>query len=183
MKNIILPFVLLFSIYGFGQNKIEITKEGLTNTTQIIALDSLSAKEIYSRINKYIQKNYSNPDKVAKGNIENEFVSFNGVIKDPIFYKSFGKERVIDCLIEYYFNIDIKKGKIKLTISKLLETSPDIEGSIGLNIDLLAIKPMLKSNYAETEQVLKIRHDKEKAINDLVENFVSSIKETKKSDW
>lgn len=172
MKNIILPFVLLFSIYGFSQSKIDITKEGLINTTQVIALDSLNAKEIYSRINKYIQKNYTNPDKVSKGNIENEFVSFNGIDKSAYYN------------LEYYFNIDIKDKKIKIEISKMNEVVLR-SNSDNVNINLLAPNSFIYFNKDGSLRDRNIEHKKviEKKINDIVENFVSSIKESKKSDW
>ena len=99
MKRIIITLVLMFSIYGFSQDEkkepviykdfknIEITKDGLINTTQVITLDNLSAKEIYTRLNSYIQKNYTNPNAVAKGAVENEFISFNGIKSNCVVNK------------------------------------------------------------------------------------------------
>ena len=181
MKRIVLLFVLLFNCICFGQSKIEITKEGLTNTTQVIELDSLSAKEIYSRINKYIQKNYTNPDKVSKGNIENEFISFNGIKKDCITEKVLMSIFYSD--IEYYINIDIKEGRIKITISKLNKIK-----NINNDIYETSLFTMMGSGYFKSDgtirsQYTKVKIDIEKVVNDMLNDLVVSIMEEKKSDW
>jgi hypothetical protein len=194
MKRIILLLVLLFSISIFSQSKIEITKDGLSNTTQVIELNPLTAKEIYSRINKYIQKNYVSPKDVQKGNVENEFISFNGTSKYRTSIKSQKKDYFTTNTLDFYFSIDIKDFKIRLVITKLDESS-HIEGfeSSDYNIDKKI--NLLTFNYKEglerselskdeglKKQFLSLKYEKEKAINNLIDALITSIKNDN-SNW
>lgn len=179
MKRIILLLVLLIGIAGFSQEKIEVTKDGLINTTQVIELNSLTAKEIYTRINKYIQKNYVSPKDVSKGNIDNEFVSFNGLNKNCITEKVLISNFYSD--IEYYITIDIKEGKIKYSIAKLVQIKRVYDSSY--EIDLLSIVAgYYKSNGTIKPQFVKVKMDIEKVVNDTLTNLIASVKETK-TDW
>jgi hypothetical protein len=116
MKNIIL-FIALIS-FGFinSQVKIELTKDGIINAEQVILLDTISSKQIYKRANNYIQKNYVNPNQVRKGNIENEYISFNGIkkscVKQKIMFSNFTYS------LEYFFDVNIKDGKIKIRLNQ-----------------------------------------------------------------
>lgn len=181
MKRIILGLVLFFNLVCFGQEKIEMTKDGLTNTEQIIKLDSLTAKEIYSRINKYIQKNYANPEAVSKGNVENEFISFNGIKKDCISEKVMVSTFYSD--IEYYINIDIKDGKIKYSMSKLIQIKRIYDKTYPVDLLTMTGSGYFKSDGSIRNQYVKLKVDVEKVLNEITKDLVSSIKENKKSDW
>ncbi|MGS0747300.1 DUF4468 domain-containing protein [Halpernia sp. GG3] len=153
---------------------MKITKDGLTNAIQVINLDGLSAKEIYSRVNKYIQKNYTNPDKVSKGNIENEFISFNGIYaKNSILWKVALTKYYFD--LEYYFDIDIKDNKFRLSITKLNERR-DSMGFTGDGINLLMSNPMnyFKKDGSVRSMYSDLIQSEQDATNKVLMDFVSS---------
>ncbi|MEC4049781.1 DUF4468 domain-containing protein [Flavobacterium sp. SUN046] len=182
MKKAIILLAFSVSINALSQSKVEITKDGIINTDQVIKLDSISAKEIYTNINKYIQKNYSNPSYVAKGSIENEFISINGIKKNCVTEKVLLSNFYSD--LEYYFNIDIKDSKIRITTSKLI-LNKKIDGS-NYPTDLLNIKgsDYFKEDGSLRKQPLKKKEEIENAINTILIDIVSSIKDKKtKSDW
>lgn len=183
MKKFILVLVLLISFIGFSQEKIEMTKDGIVNAEQIIKLDSLTAKEIYSRINKYIQKNYANPDLVSKGNIENEFISFNGIKKDCITRKIMLTNFYYS--LEYFFNIEIKDGKIKLMLTKAQERnySENVSYMNPINCFFPSTYNLFNNKGEPRTATSSLVIGFNNNINEVVNDLISSIKNSKKSDW
>ena len=181
MKKVFLLLAMSISMTSFSQSKFEITRDGLKNIEQVISVDSISAKEIYSKINKYIQKNYVNPNSVSKGNIENEFISFNGIKRNCIEQKILLTTYLDD--LEYYFNIDIKDGKIRVSISKL-NILYNVQGSSGSRNLLTAdLYTFFKSDGDVKKSQQKRKDDIENTVNGIINDIVAVIKDKSKSNW
>ena len=172
-KLILLSAFFMFSLSN-SQQKIEITPSGLSNISQVVELKGSNAPEIYKRLNNFIQKSYVNPEKVAKGNIENEFISLNGVKK----FESQGDMKSLN----YFVSIDIKDDKMRVTFDKLSEYIPAANLTtewIGMNGNLYFDKSgnVIKRFAADKDS-------KEKAVNSILNEIVKSVKEMdKNSDW
>ncbi len=167
--------------YKYHKN-ILMAKDGIENASQVIILDSLSAKEIYSRINKYIQKTYANPDKVSKGNVENEYISFNGIKNNCITRRILLTNYYYS--LEYYFSIDIKDGKMKITLTKAEESCNESKGFMNrINCFFPNTYNLFNNNGEPRSATSSIVFGFDKNINEIVNEIIINIKGTKKSDW
>lgn len=166
MKAIIV-FSMFFFFIGFNaQEKIEITPIGISNLSQVITLPGLNSKQIYDNLNNYIQTNFYNPNKVEKGNIENQFISFNGE-------KSISNNNQVKKL-NYFVSIDIKDEKVRLTFNKLTESIPYLNITkewIGTNGSLYFDK---SGNIIKRYNADKIA--KETALNSIQQDILKAAK-------
>lgn len=175
MKKLFLitAFLCLF-VSANSQQKIEIIHSGMTNLTQVIEVKGVSAPDIYKRLQNYIQKNFAKPNKVSRGNIENEFLSFNGV-------KTFATNQYDRKILDYFVSIDVKDEKIRVTFDKLSEF---IEVANVTN-DWVTING---SAYFDTNgNVLKKftanKEYKESVVNSILNDLVNATKESRSKDW
>lgn len=164
--------LLFFPFLLFCQSKIEITPAGLINTQQVYELDKINSIEIYRNLNKFFQKKAYNPEKVMRGNIENEFIGFDAVISiNDTSIKS----------LEIIGSIEIKDNKIRINVDNVFEI-------FNLNINKIDIisNPVLNDYFNNDGSVKKKFITSKQNIENTINNFIIDIiknSSEKKNDW
>jgi Domain of unknown function (DUF4468) with TBP-like fold len=124
----LLSFFFL-SISTYSQSFI-ITSNGLKSVSDstksyiVIYVDSVSAKDLYSRAYSYIQHTWKNPDIANNGKVEGEFLHVKTFVSAAVIAKgNLGAKIPLD--FKYAVNLDFRDGKVKYEIADLdIETSP-----------------------------------------------------------
>lgn len=101
--------VLLFSFFGFSQEKLTITKDGFTPL--VVEVSGLSSQEIYLKTKEWLQVYYKNPQEVLKADIPNEMIRINGFAVDGYKMKNLGMVFGYD--YDYVLEIQFKEGKYR----------------------------------------------------------------------
>lgn len=120
MKYIL--FILITSGTCFSQT-FEINIQGLRDKDNlekdylVINLPNKTAKEFYTNAYKYIQINYKNPDLVIKGNVKDDFISFETYEAKAVEVKIRKWTFRVD--IRYTTNLSFKDGRFKYQITDL----------------------------------------------------------------
>lgn len=122
MKKIVLfAFIICNSL--LNAQKLVVTSEGLKDSLNldksyvVINVEGKTAKDLYEGIIKYINVNYKNPKEVLKGNVENEFVSFETHVSNfPITKNGYAKMNIGT---NYLTTLSFKDGKVKYEISDI----------------------------------------------------------------
>jgi len=124
----------------FSQNKpLELTEKGVEPA--IIKLDSLSASQIYKKVDGWIQTNYKNPSEVIKGNIENEMIRISGFQKD-FFSREYKSGNIVFYDVSYGLTFEFQNEKMRVTFqpqtikvdgSKVHFTEKDFFGGVDIN--------------------------------------------------
>lgn len=108
----IIPFL------SFGQIDIpELKITALGVDPIVVHIDSMSAKELYKKTLKWVQKTYISPENVLKGNIENENIRVQGKKENAFSYSnwpgSFSGTMYYDAV--YMFDLDFRDGRFRAT--------------------------------------------------------------------
>jgi len=109
-----LIIVSLISIIHCNAQEL-VCESGSAQIQRIIEVEGKTSTEIYKAVNRWVGKNFHNKDKILIQNqVENEMISGDGY--EP-------KSVVIGLLVysdlSYSFSVDIKDGKLRLTLSNL----------------------------------------------------------------
>ena len=116
-------FLILVSGICYGQ--FSITPEKGLITSEVIQVEGFTQAELYTQALKWVQKNYSDPKNVIKGNIQNEFIRVSG-FTDKAF-NFYDGEAVEFLPLFYEIEISFKDGKYKMDLARL-EYDPEING-------------------------------------------------------
>jgi hypothetical protein len=122
MKKIVLiAFIISCSL--LNAQKLLVTPEGLKDSLNIdksyvvISIEGKTAKDLYESVIKYVNITYKNPKEVLKGNIENEYISFETYVANfPLTKNGYAKMNIGT---KYLTTLSFKDGKIKYEISDM----------------------------------------------------------------
>jgi hypothetical protein len=112
MKKLLISIFLLISSIANSQTNLELTFNGIEPI--IVEVDSLSAPDIYKKINNWIQTTYKNPEEVIKADIENEMIRISGYEKG-FFKRKFKSGNIVEYDTTYEMTFDIKDNKYRVT--------------------------------------------------------------------
>lgn len=188
MKKQFILYSFVCTVMLFGQNtQFEITDEGLTKyiVTEIPGV----AKEVaYKKTLDWINKVFNTPNKVIKGNIENEYVRIEGITENAVRYPIIGGTifRPIKFEIEVSFKNDKYKFEVKSLKEKNLEYPsvsivPFKETDFSKTSNLKGYNPVRKSN-GEFRNWYKYAYDIPIYFNSLNISLKEYITEKNKND-
>jgi len=127
---LLIVFVYIVQSNNLYSQRFQVTPDGMRdydkikNNYIIFNLKNRSAKIIYENTLRYVNKTYSDPPSMIKGNYRNEFISYKNVHKDFMTF-TYNTRKVPIC-IEYLIKIDIKKDRIKFEITDVIMYEQDI---------------------------------------------------------
>ncbi|QLE00710.1 DUF4468 domain-containing protein [Galbibacter sp. BG1] len=172
MRKILL-FMLFIASIGYSQ-QFKYNEEGVINQ-EVIREVPYSINEIEQRVSNWVQFNYKNPNLVTTGNVENEFLRFNGMVDYGV--ENVGMGVLAPFKLFYTFRTDFKDGKYKLTLEQANFTY-DSNGVISKQKVKGGRK--LKDAYAKFyDNVIIDLNSIEKSLFD----YVSGNKELTSDDW
>lgn len=122
MKKILILLMLLNVATSYSQH-YEVTQNGLRNkedlekTFLILEASGKTANELYSNAIKYINENYSNPDKVIKGRTENEYLRFDTYVNPFGTVKNSGVTLTTNA--KYSIELRFKDDRVRFEITQL----------------------------------------------------------------
>lgn len=133
---IVILFVLGIK-YGFSQSQLEITKEpgekgNIVNRVSkeaVVTVEGKTAEELYTKALEWIQVSYKNPEEVQKGQIQNEYVRFQGVTSNLICVSALGMVSCYD--VRYTIELKFKDGRFKFEIIDFEQYLPVSKYSAG----------------------------------------------------
>ncbi|WP_448607628.1 DUF4468 domain-containing protein [Paenimyroides ceti] len=106
---LLLSFITIQNILAQELPYAKLTKNGIEPI--VVEVGNKTKEEIFKSINEYLQVNYKNPNYVQKGNIENEYIRWEGYKENAWGYKTLGITTYYD--MTYVIEIDIKDNKYK----------------------------------------------------------------------
>jgi len=122
MKKAILMMLLVVCQIGFSQS-FSVTPYGLKDSQNnengfiVLNFEGKTAKQLYDLSINFINKSYKNPDKVIKGKVEGEFLSFDTYADNFISIKNgFVKS---EFNTQYTTKLSFKDGKVRFEIIAL----------------------------------------------------------------
>lgn len=167
MKNTILLFIILFTFqFGFCQ-VLEINSEtGKLESTSIIAVDSVSKEELFSKVLSWIALNYRSANDV----IQLQDKENGQIIAKAIFAPLSGGMAFMSAGARHTLIFDIKDSKVRMTYTNLIYTT---NGSDYKSFD---------EKFAGKGKIVSLT---ETRIQQSIQNFTDFIrkKSVKKSDW
>ncbi|KFC20951.1 DUF4468 domain-containing protein [Epilithonimonas lactis] len=117
MKKILLFAILISGLFSSQTaNEFSLTKEnGLTDYV-VTETPNKTKEEIYKKTLDWINRTYQRADDVIQGQIENEYVRFQGVDKSSLC-KNPNNNLIFTCIeIRYQIEISVKDGKYKFDV-------------------------------------------------------------------
>jgi hypothetical protein len=183
--NRVFLFLLLatISIATRAQNFI-ITPKGLTNAADsskryiVINVDSVSARDLYTRVYSYIQRTWKNPEFTNNGRIEGELLHVKNYAADAIVARgNLGMKLYLN--LRYSLNLDFKTGKVRYEIVDLnINTTADNGTSNSYYIPYT--KGLVWCLYNKDGTVPKkgegTKDQLEKYFNDQLKGIISAVK-------
>jgi len=130
MRKLIIcvAMVSLFLSKSIAQQLV-VTPDGLRSTADtnnafvVIAVDGVSATNLYNRSLTFIHDTYKNPDKVIKGKLENESITFEPFVEAfPIVKNSWAKMSINTT---YTVELRFKDGKARYKIYNMEMVNAD----------------------------------------------------------
>jgi hypothetical protein len=176
MKKIILIALMFFSLDGYSQ-KFSVTPEGLKDSLNIdksyivINIEGKTAKDLYESIIKYINVTYKNPKEVLKGNVENEFISFETYVANfPLTKNGYAKMNIGT---KYTTTLGFKDGKIKYEISDIKMKAVDSQYEVLFSGGAFSGYPIYnKSGELKRKET---KEDIEKYFNNNIKNIFDYV--------
>jgi len=176
MKKVIFFSFLLLSIYCFGENDVEMSKDSFPTYQGIVKMEGKTNKQIYSILKEWTAVNFkSSKDVIQLDTPENDKLIIKG--NSDYFYnykvKVMFKTREIPISGKFYYMItfDIKENRFRFTIDII-----DVTTDSGSSFLSLMINKTGSYNYDQPyQEVHRIK-------NDLI-NRLSNIKEQKQDTW
>ena len=186
MKKIILIALIFFSLCGYSQ-KFIVTPEGIKDSLNIdksyvvINVEGKTAKGLYEGVINYINVTYKNPKDILKGNVENEFISFETFVANfPLTKNGYAK---MDIGTKYTTTLTFKDGKIKCEISDIKMKAIDSQYEVLFSGGAFSGYPIYnKSGELKREETKK---DIEKYFNNVIKNISDYLsgKNKTNSEW
>lgn len=122
MKKLILLFALIWSAMSFGQFTID--KENGLSDYVVTEVPEKPASEIYKKTKDWIQRIYKNPNYVTKGEIDGEYIRWEGVESD-FFCQNKNNSFLFYChKLKYTIEISFKDGKYKFDVINIQLYNP-----------------------------------------------------------
>lgn len=184
MNRAIFILTLLLSFNAISQTFV-VTANGLMDNSNlennyvVLDFENKTAKELYNSSLRYINLNYKNPNEVIKGNVENDFISFNTYVSDLPFIRSMGVNMEYGTqytTILYFRENKVKFEIVDINISNIQGAKVIFSGSAMSGQRIFDRKG--KVNLEKAKQLL------EDYFNTKVQVILSALSEEKKSsDW
>ena len=120
-KLFYLSMMFLFSFNTYSQS-MEVTPNGLKDVSNneksfvVVEVPEKSSQEIYESLLNYVNVNYKFPEKVIRGKVDGQFLSFNTYVDKIPLKNGF---TMIYFKMEYRTEITIKDGKAKIEFTSL----------------------------------------------------------------
>jgi hypothetical protein len=178
MKKIIIFSFLLFSVFGFGQNKIEILKDTFPTCQGIVTIDGKNSKQIYSMLKEWTAINFlSAQAHIQMDDLENGMLIIKG---SSGFYITYDLQP-IDFEIDYSITFNVKDNKYRFIIDVIDVTAgTPIQSLMGGTVkpsylSYIIDKPKKKISLKIYEGIKK---NKTKLIT-----LLSNLKDQKSDNW
>lgn len=166
--------LVLVSGFAFGQNKVELAKEGSSDV--VTEIPNATAEQLFLKTKEWIQQTYKNPNSVLKAEIVNDMVRIEGFQQAFFYTKSIIRQ---DYDLEYSIEISFKDGKYKFSF---------VPGQISYNgsPNFLTFRNFFKDD-GSVRKVYQASYDSALvSLNDLYlshYNYISGKTTEKKKDW
>lgn len=176
MKKILLvTFIISCSL--LNAQKLLVTPEGLKDSLNIdksyvvINIEGKPSKDLYESVIKYINMTYKNPKEVLKGNIENEYISFETYIANfPLTKNGYAKMNIGT---KYLTTLSFKDGKIKYEISDIKMKAVDSQYEVLFSGGAFSGYPIYnKSGELKRKET---KEDIEKYFNNNIKNIFDYV--------
>lgn len=176
MKKIVLiAFIINCSL--LNAQKLLVTPEGLKDSLNIdksyvvISIEGKTAKDLYESVIKYVNITYKNPKEVLKGNIENEYISFETYVANfPLTKNGYAKMNIGT---KYLTTLSFKDGKIKYEISDMEMKAVDSQYKVLFSGGAFSGYPIYnKSGELKREET---KEDIEKYFNNNINNIFDYV--------
>jgi hypothetical protein len=184
MKQLFTLLALIFiSSANAQENEFVLGPEKMTDYI-VIPFEGKTQQELYKKSLQWIEFAYKNPKEVLKGNIENEYIRFQGSKKGLIVMNALGKHYYDG---RYTIEISFKDGKCKFDIIEIEYYTPYSQYNPGgwnlfgmNNTSAYFKKGELRSNCKYFTEIPQY-------FNSLKDEFIAFMKSdnlpTKNSEW
>lgn len=184
MKKLMTIFSIVFSIVINAQeSEFKLTPESLTDYV-VIPFEGKTQSELYKKATEWIQYAYKNPKEVLKGNIENEYIRFQGAKKGLVVMNALGRHPYDS---RYTIEISFKDGKCKFDILEIEYYTPYSQYSPGGWNNLTINETSGYFKKGELRSNCKYFTEIPDYFNSLKNEFINFMKSetipTKNSDW
>jgi hypothetical protein len=190
MRNVLLPLIVLFSVFSLAQEhptdfkyslSIEDPQYSVINDYIVKEMDG-TPEELYSKVLFNIKRLYKNPNEVIAVDEEGVMIRMNGYSTDVYSIEQLGMEYLYD--IKYSFTFYFKDDRLKLELNNLQWIMPSGGYSVGGPQELKLLKDH-KRNGKRYKKFNETTAKMEKYLANLVVELTKDIKKTSVggSDW
>jgi len=124
----LMVIMTLFTMNTFSQERFSFTKNGF-NDFVVVEIDSCNQNELYNKTLNWIQKTYKNPQEVLLGQIQDEYIRFEGFQSSGLCVNALG---MITCYnLKYQIEVHFKDGKYKFKILRIETYAPPTQYTRG----------------------------------------------------
>lgn len=122
MKKLIFLSMVFFCSFCYGQRFV-LTPNGLRDSLDteksyvVINVEGKTAKQLFDNAVKYINKAYTNPNEVIKGQTDGEYLKYITHVSDFVSFKNSFLTAKFDA--DYTTELSFKDGKVKFEIINL----------------------------------------------------------------
>jgi hypothetical protein len=164
MKNLIVFFLLFFSLSSYSQDKIcdlLPSKDGKVFYSDIIVVDKLKSEELYNNTKLWISQTFRSAKSVIEADVENNLL----VMKGRLNYVANGDT-------PFSLSLQFKDGRYKYELT-------DFESDIRIS------SMHIKRKIEETPFVKNCEEKGLRDFNSLIESFIKSMIDgiNKNDDW
>lgn len=170
--------MLFIAISTFGQEFV-VTPEGLRDNSNndktylVISTPNKTAEQNYNNALKYINKTYTNPKEVIKGDIKSEYLRFDTFVSGLLIVNNSGAKVSND--VKYTTTLTFKDDRVKYEISNLDLGGVTFTGSIWSGFPIY-LKKKKKLKRPET------KNDIELYFNTVIVSLKGSLLDSEKGD-
>lgn len=127
MKKLFLLIIMFTTFINAQETEFKLTPQVFTDYI-VLPFDGKTESELYKKALQWIEVTYKNPKEVLKGNIENDYIRFQGSKPGLVVMNALGRHPYDS---RYMIEITFKNGKCKFDIIELEYYTPYSQYSPG----------------------------------------------------
>src|SRR5690606_34134583 len=151
MKKLLLLLILASGFLHSQDREFSITKEKGFTDYIVVEMNGKTASELYGKTLEWINRVYKNPEKVILGQIENEYIRFQGSSKNLYTLQALGSRNPL--LTRYQIEISFKDGKYKFDVTNMEYFHQNVWYPVPTNDTLYNKKGELKSMFKHIHEI------------------------------
>lgn len=181
MRKLLTIALVLLSGITFGQTDFRVDHNGITDYV-VTEIPNKNAKEIYSLVLEWVNKNYNNPSQVIQSKKENEYIRIMAVSANVVPFVSL---HTMYMDLRYQIEIAVKDEKFKLEIISMEKYSEPSQYGMG-GYFLINFDHIYKSNKEVRRGWKLLPEALETKFNELntdISDFIKYEKTSTRKDW